>query len=159
MSPPKSIQHSQRVTFVYTVVPPRSMTNTSYSWQRQPKNMLLSSTVLSIASGSLRLLFMVQGSLPMACDWITPKSKPFLHLTSDLPRTDKLPSALYFRPFHQTMFLHEQLATWEWNPSTDAAFQHLKAWICQTLLNATLVYYDRYKPVIQTQVSMAWGMP
>ena len=30
----------------------------------------------------------------------------------------------------------------------DAAFQCLKAWICQTLLITTLTYYDRSKPVI-----------
>ena len=36
----------------------------------------------------------------------------------------------------------------------DAAFQHLKTWICQTLLNITLAYYDRSKPVVvQTDVS------
>ena len=52
------------------------------------------------------------------------------------------------------MFLHEQLAEWDWDPSTDAAFQHLKAWICQTLLNATLAYYARSKSVIvQTDAS------
>ena len=39
------------------------------------------------------------------------------------------------------MFLCKQLAEGDWNPSTYAAFWHLKAWICQTLLNATLVYY------------------
>ena len=48
----------------------------------------------------------------------------------------------------KTMFLQEQLAEWDWNPSTDAAFQHLKAYICQTLLNATLAYYDWSMPVI-----------
>ena len=30
----------------------------------------------------------------------------------------------------------------------DAAFQHLKAWVCQTLLNTTLAYYNRSKPVL-----------
>ena len=43
----------------------------------------------------------------------------------------------------KTAFLWEQLAMWDWNPSIDAAFQHLKAWICQTLLKAILVYYDQ----------------
>ena len=37
---------------------------------------------------------------------------------------------------------------WEWNPSTNTAFQHLKAWICQTLLRNTLAYHDCSKPVI-----------
>ena len=59
----------------------------------------------------------------------------------------------YLQPFipglsAKTIFLHEQLARWDWNPSTDAAFQCLKAWICQTLFNATLAYYDRSKPVV-----------
>ena len=54
----------------------------------------------------------------------------------------------------KTTFPHEQLAEWHLNPCTDAAFQHLKTWICQTLLNATLVYYDRSKPVVvQTDAS------
>ena len=49
----------------------------------------------------------------------------------------------YLQPFMpslstKTMFLHEQLIEWDWNPLTDAAFQCLKACICQTLLNATL---------------------
>ena len=46
------------------------------------------------------------------------------------------------------MFLHEQLAEWDWNPSMGVAFWHLKAWICQTLFNATLVYYDWSKPAV-----------
>ena len=46
------------------------------------------------------------------------------------------------------MFLWDQNAEWDWNPSTNAAFQHLKAWICQTLLNTTLMYYDQSKPII-----------
>ena len=54
----------------------------------------------------------------------------------------------------KTMFLHEQLAEWDWNPSTDTAFQSLKAWIFQTLVNATLTYYDRTMPVtMQTDSS------
>ena len=48
----------------------------------------------------------------------------------------------------KTMFLHEQLAEWDWNPSTDAAFQHPKAWICQTLLIATPVFYNWSKPAV-----------
>ena len=73
---------------------------------------------------------------------------------SVLPKTDKLPTTFISSLSTKTMFLHEQLAEWDWNPSTDAVFQHLKAWICQTLLNATLAYYDRSKPVIvQTDAS------
>ena len=55
------------------------------------------------------------------------------------------------------MFLHKQLVEWNWNPTMDAAFKHLKVWICQTLLNTTLTYYDRSKPVIvQTDASECW---
>ena len=84
----------------------------------------------------------------------------------DLPTPDsqvKLQSFLglinYLQPFipslsTKTTFLHEQLAKWDWNPSTDAAFQCLKDWICQTLPSATLAYYNRSKPVVvQTDVS------
>ena len=56
------------------------------------------------------------------------------------------------------MFLHEQFAKWDWNLSTDAAFQCLKAWICQTLLNATLMYYDRSKPVIMQTDASEYGV-
>ena len=48
----------------------------------------------------------------------------------------------------KTTFLCEHLAEWDWKPSMDSAFQHLKACICKTLLNATLMYYDRFKSVI-----------
>ena len=57
------------------------------------------------------------------------------------------------------MFLCEQLAEWDWNPPTDAAFQCLKAWICQTLLNTTLVYYDRSKPVVVQMDASKYGLP
>ena len=89
-----------------------------------------------------------------------------IHTLQDLPAPDlqtKLQSFLglinYLQPFipglsAKTTFLQEQLSQWDWNPSTDAAFQCLKAWICQTLLKVTLVYYDRTKPVmIQTDAS------
>ena len=69
----------------------------------------------------------------------------------------------YLQPFNpglsaKTSFLLEQLAMWDWNPSTDAAFQCLKAWICQTLLNATLVYYDRAKPVVVQTDASKYGL-
>ena len=59
----------------------------------------------------------------------------------------------YLQPFipslsSKIMLLQEQLTKWDLNPLTDPAFQYLKAWICQTLLNATVVYYDRSKPLI-----------
>ena len=56
------------------------------------------------------------------------------------------------------MFLQEQTAEWDWNPSTNAAFQCLKAWICQTLLNTTLAYYDWSKPVIVKTDASEYGL-
>ena len=88
---------------------------------------------------------------PSLQDLSTPSSQvklqSFLGLINDLqPFIPGLSS--------KTTFLQEQLAKWDWNPLMDAAFQCLKAWICQTLVNVTLVYYDRSKPVIvQTDVS------
>ena len=38
----------------------------------------------------------------------------------------------------KTTFLSEQLTEWDWNPSTDAAFQHLKAWILCTMIDSSL---------------------
>ena len=52
------------------------------------------------------------------------------------------------------MYKRFQLTLWDWIPSTDSAFQCLKAWICQTLLKVTLAFYDRSKPVVvQTDIS------
>ena len=74
-----------------------------------------------------------------------------------IPQTQKeLQSFLglinYLQPFlpdlsHKTTFLREQVSNWDWTPSTDAAFHHLKQWICNTLLKTTLAYYDHTKPV------------
>ena len=69
----------------------------------------------------------------------------------------------YLQPFipalsAKTMFLQEQLAEWDWNHSTDAALQCLKAWICQTLLSATLACYDRSKPVIVQMDASEYGL-
>ena len=69
----------------------------------------------------------------------------------------------YLQPFicslsTKTTFLYEQLAKWDWNPLTDAAFQCLKAWICQSLLNATLMYYDRSRPVIVQTDTSEYGL-
>ena len=73
-----------------------------------------------------------------------------------IPQTQKeLHSLLglinYLQPFlpdlpHKTTFLREQVSNWDWTPSTDAAFHHLKQWICNTLLKTTLAYYDYTKP-------------
>ena len=80
----------------------------------------------------------------------------------DLPTPDnhkQLQSFLglinYLQPFlpnlaSKTTFLREQISSWDWNPSTDIAFQNLKQWICKTLLNTL----DCTKPaVIQTDAS------
>ena len=96
----------------------------------------------SVKSGSLRLPSMMQCSLPSACGQTPPKSKP-----SQAKLQSFLGLINYLQPFipslsAKTTFLHD------WNPSTDAAFQCLKAWICQTLLSATLAYYDWSKPVV-----------
>ena len=40
----------------------------------------------------------------------------------------------------------------------DAAFQCLKAWICQTLLNTTLTCYDRSMPVIVQMDVSKYGL-
>ena len=105
---------------------------------------------------------MLQFSLARACNQTPSK----IQALQDLPAPDsqtKLQSFLglinYMQPFilglsTKTTFLWEQLSQWDWNPSTDTAFQCLKVWICQTLLKVTLAYYDRTKPaMIQTGAS------
>ena len=65
----------------------------------------------------------------------------------------------YLQPFRpslasKTTFLREQVTNWDWNPSTDQTFSHLKSWICNMLLKTTLAYYDCTKPlVLQTDAS------
>ena len=65
----------------------------------------------------------------------------------------------YLQPFipslaSKTTFLHEQVTNWDWNPSTNQSFHHLKSHICNTLLKTTLSYYDRTQPlVLQTDAS------
>ena len=116
--------------------------------------MALYSIVQSVTSGSLRLPFMVQPD----------PSK--IQALQDLPAPNlqtKLQSFLglinYLQSFipglsAKTSFLLKQLSQLDWIPSTDGAFQCLKAWICQTLLKVTLAYYDRTNPVvIQTDAS------
>ena len=88
----------------------------------------------------------------------------------DLPTPDsqtKLQSFLglinYLQPFipglsTKTQFLHEKLTEWNWNPSTDSAFQCLKPWICQTLHKVTLAYYDRSKPVVVQTDASEYGL-
>ena len=114
--------------YAYLAIPLRSMMSTYCAWWRLRRTMALSSTVLSATSGSLRFPFMVEFLLPRTCSWILPKSKPsrtfspwFRGKASVLPRTYELPVTLHTQPIHQTTFLWEQLAEWDWNPSTDAA--------------------------------------
>ena len=69
----------------------------------------------------------------------------------------------YLQPFipglsAKTTFLCKQLAKWDWNPSTDAAFHCLKVSICQTLLSAILAYYDRSKPVVVQTDGSKYGL-
>ena len=65
----------------------------------------------------------------------------------------------YLQPFlpslaSKTTFLRQQATNWDWNPSTDQAFNHLKSWVCNMLLKTTLTYYDHTKPlVLQTHAS------
>ena len=65
----------------------------------------------------------------------------------------------YLQPFlsdiaAKTTFLREQVSKWDWTPSTDSTFQQLKQWICKTLLETTLAYYDRSQTLsIQTDAS------
>ena len=59
---------------------------------------------------------------------------------------------------HKSMYLLEQLAKWDWNPSIDAAFECLKPWICQTLLITTIVYYDWSKLVITQTDASEYGL-
>ena len=69
----------------------------------------------------------------------------------------------YLQPFiprlsAKTTFLWGQLSQWDWNPSTDAEFEHLKAWIGQTLLKVTLAYYDRTKPAMIQTDAIKFGL-
>ena len=54
----------------------------------------------------------------------------------------------------KTTFSGEQISHWDWNPSTNVTFQKHKQWICKTLINTSLAYFDCTKPVvIQTDAS------
>ena len=65
----------------------------------------------------------------------------------------------YLQPFSpslafKTQFLHERVTNWDWNPSTDQFFHHLKSHIGNTLLRTTIAYYNHTQPlVLQTGVS------
>ena len=99
--------------------------------------------------------------------WLDPSKIQALQELPTLDSQAKLQSFIglinYLQPFipslsNKTTFLHEQVAKWDWNPSTDVAFQCLKAWICQTLLSATLAYYDRSKPVVVQVDASKYGL-
>ena len=99
--------------------------------------------------------------------WLDPAKIQALQGLPTPDSQDKLQSFLglinYLQPFipslsTKIMFLHEHLAKWDCNSSTDAAFQWLKAWICQTLLNATLMCYDRSKPFIVQRDACEYGL-
>ena len=99
--------------------------------------------------------------------WLDPsKIQAFYDLTAP-DSQNKLQFSLglinYLQPFisglsAKTSFLQEQLSQWDWDPLTDAAFLCLKAWICQTLLKVTLVYYDRTKPVVIQTDAIEFGL-
>ena len=86
-----------------------------------------------------------------------PPHTQFPGKASVLHRTDKLSSALYTWPVSKNNN-PTGTAEWDWNPSMDVAFWHLKAWICQTLLNATLVYYDQSKAVVVQMDASKYGL-
>ena len=46
-----------------------------------------------------------------------------------------------------TTFLRDQVTNWDWNLSTDQAFNCLKSWVCNMLLKTILAYYDCTKPL------------
>ena len=82
-----------------------------------------------------------------------------VHALQDLPTAINqkelqsfLGSINYLQPFipdlsNKIPFLWAQIANWDWNPSTDSAFQQVIAWICYKILHTTLTYYDWEKPV------------
>ena len=50
--------------------------------------------------------------------------------------------------------MREQVTNWDWNPSTNQSFHHLKLWTCNTLFKTILAYYDQTQPLIlQTDAS------
>ena len=145
----------------FSPIPPRSMTGTPCAWCRLPRNTASSLTVLSATWGSLKWPSMVQ----FHCPGHAARSLKIQAL-QDLPIPDsqaKLQSFLglinYLQPFipglsAKTMFICEQLAKWTGTPLQMQLSSASQAWICQTLLSATLAYYDRSKPVVvQTDAS------
>ena len=63
----------------------------------------------------------------------------------------------YLQPFppdlaHKTTFLHKQVSTWDWTPSTDASFHRLKQWICNTRLKRHCHTTTKHSQYIWTQM-------
>ena len=69
----------------------------------------------------------------------------------------------YLQPFlpnlaSNTTFLREQVTNWDWNPSTNQAFNSFKSWISNMLLKTTLAYYDCTKPLILQTDASEYGL-
>ena len=69
----------------------------------------------------------------------------------------------YLQPFlpslaSKTTFLRQQVTNWDWNPSTDQAFNYLKSWVCNMLLKTTLAYYDCTQPLILQADASEYGL-
>ena len=69
----------------------------------------------------------------------------------------------YLQPFipsltNKTTYLCQQLAEWDSNPSTKAAFKCVKHWICSILLKTLLTYCDRTWPVMAQIDASEYGL-
>ena len=69
----------------------------------------------------------------------------------------------YLQPFlpnlaAKTTFLRDQVTNLDWNPSTNQAFNSLKSWISNMLLQTTLAYYDCTKPLILQIDASEYGL-
>ena len=73
-------------------------------------------------------------------------------------KASKLFATLHPWNIKQDQLPCEQLAEWDWNPSTNATFQYLKSLICLTLFRTTLTSYDRTKPVIMWTDTSDYGL-
>ena len=91
------------------------------------------------------------------------------HVLQDLPTpiNQKVTLLLglnnYLQPFipdlsDNTAFLRTQLTNWDWNPSTNSAFQQLKAWTCHWLLHTNPINYDWEKPVTLHNDASKYGL-
>ena len=99
-------------------------------------------------------------------DWILQRYK-LCKTFQALQTQNKLQSFLslinYLQPFlpnlaAKTTFLRKQVTNWDWNPSTNQAFNSLKSWISNMLLKTTLAYYDGTKPLILQTNASKYGL-